>query len=128
MNTYRVRRLVPVYEDVALNEGDLLTMTEAARLLGMSVQGVRSAIENGRLDMVEDSGAPQSHGRCKVLRSQVEGLLAQAQPAQEVKVAEAATILGVSKSRVSQLVKAGQLELSQAGVAAYAEKRKGTNR
>ncbi len=67
---YQVRRIV--YEDRKFEYYDLLTQAQAADVLGILVEGVRSAIDSGKLTVVIDPTAHKQQGRRLVIRQEVE--------------------------------------------------------
>lgn len=68
--SYRVRMVT--FEEKEFDDKDLLSQTAAAALLGITVQGVESAVERGRLTLVEDQRSPGSQQRRRlVLRAEV---------------------------------------------------------
>ena len=69
LKAYRVR--VISYEEKDFNDKDLLSQSAAAALLSVTVQGVQSAVERGRLTLVEDPRASSHHQRRLVLRVEV---------------------------------------------------------
>ena len=72
---YQIARTV--YEDAPhLQPEDVLTLAEAAKLLGVSVQAVAQALDRGALTTVIDPDAPSRQGRRLVLRAEVEAMAA----------------------------------------------------
>jgi hypothetical protein len=71
---YQTTRLV--YEDRPdLETKDVMTIAEAARALGVTVQAVAQSLDRGAMTIVLDTQAPPRQGRRLVLRSEVEALL-----------------------------------------------------
>jgi hypothetical protein len=71
---YQTTRLV--YEDRPdLETKDVMTIAEAARALGVTVQAVAQSLDRGAMTIVIDTKAPPRQGRRLVLRSEVEALL-----------------------------------------------------
>ena len=71
----RVKRVLVETDLVAT---DVMSLTDAARLLEKTVQGVISDLDRGKLTTVlEESASRPGRGRRRVLRSEVEDLLAQ---------------------------------------------------
>jgi hypothetical protein len=71
---YQTTRLV--YEDRPdLETKDVMTIAEAARALGVTVQAVAQSLDRGAMTIVIDTQAPPRQGRRLVLRSEVEALL-----------------------------------------------------
>jgi hypothetical protein len=71
---YQTTRLV--YEDRPdLETKDVMTIAEAARALGVTVQAVAQSLDRGAMTIVLDTQAPARQGRRLVLRSEVEALL-----------------------------------------------------
>jgi len=65
-----------VYEDRPdLETKDVMTIAEAARALGVSVQAVAQSLDRGAMTIVIDTKAPPRQGRRLVLRSEIEVLL-----------------------------------------------------
>jgi hypothetical protein len=65
-----------IYEDRPdLETKDVMTIAEAARALGVSVQAVAQSLDRGAMTIVIDTKAPPRQGRRLVLRSEVESLL-----------------------------------------------------
>ena len=63
-----VRELIPV----KVNPETLVTLTEAAELLGISVQGVAGAVNSGAFKtVIIDSSVPVRRGRRRLLRIEV---------------------------------------------------------
>jgi hypothetical protein len=71
MGTYQIRRIT--YETVDMDKDDLMTLSEAARELGLSLQTVRTNAEAGRMTLVIDPDR-NYQARRLVLRSEVEAL------------------------------------------------------
>ncbi len=69
VQTYRVRMIL--YVNRELNEEDLISQAAAAKLLGTTVQGVQSAVERGRLTLIEDPRARRRQRRRLLLRAEV---------------------------------------------------------
>jgi hypothetical protein len=68
--TYRIKRVS--YEEIELDRADLMTLTEAAEILGLTLPGVISAMDRGRLSEIINDEAPNpQHGRRLVLRADV---------------------------------------------------------
>lgn len=65
---YKVRRVV--YEDVAVDPNELVTLAYAARILGMSKPGVINALERGMLTEIIDDERTY-HGRRLILKSEL---------------------------------------------------------
>jgi len=61
--------------DVNIDESDLLTMAEAAEMLGLTIPGVSVAVDRGRFTAIIDTEAPPRQGRRLLLRSEVEASL-----------------------------------------------------
>lgn len=71
MSRYLMRRVV--YEPVEVDEGDLVSVVDAARRLGITMPGVIAAINRDELAEVVDEEAPhRRQNRRFVLRSSVE--------------------------------------------------------
>ena len=70
----RLQKRVVFYEDVDLEAEDVVAISEAARLLGMTIQGVGAAINRGQLTEIVDPDAITQQGRRFVLRAEVEPL------------------------------------------------------
>lgn len=79
----RLQKRVVSYEDVDLKAEDVLTISEAARLLDMTIQGLGAAINRGQLTEIVDPDAITQQGRRFVLRSEVEPLAERRQRARE---------------------------------------------
>ncbi len=63
-----VRELIPVTVDVE----DLVTLAQAARMLGVSIQSVAGSVSRGMYDtIVIDTEAPPRKGRRLLLRGEV---------------------------------------------------------
>ena len=54
--------------------GNLITLSEAARLRGVSLQAISQAVTRGTLKAYHDPQAPRHQGRRLVLRSDVEAM------------------------------------------------------
>lgn len=65
-----------------LRRGDLITMTEAADLLGKSVFWVRNLLDIGRLRAVVDNETTTPHGTPKryLIRADVEAMIGEQEP------------------------------------------------
>jgi hypothetical protein len=82
--TYRIPRefwQTPLGEMVAvatarIRGDDLITITEAAALLGVGTQAISNRIANGDLLAIPDPAEPNPQRRNRVLRSEVEALRA----------------------------------------------------
>lgn len=114
MARYQVRTIS--YLDADFEEGALLSMSEAAQLLGLSMGGVQNLLDLGRVTCVIDQAAPSNQGRRLLIRSEVEQWQTTRRSRPEISATEAAQVLGLSKSRVTQLVKAGKLQLTKEGL------------
>lgn len=70
------QKRVVTYELVDLDPADLVGISAAAKTLGMSMAGVRSAINRGNLTEIIDPDALSHRGRRFVLRSEIMKLAA----------------------------------------------------
>lgn len=70
LKKYQVRKIV--YEERELEYHDLLTQAQAAAVLGVSIQGVQSVLDSGRLTLVIDPTAHRQQGKRLVLRRELE--------------------------------------------------------
>jgi len=115
---YLIRKTT--YEPIDLDSLDVMTLAEAAGYLGITISGVESLIRWGTLDELQDP-AHQQQRHTLVLRNQIHDLAESrlAEPKSELTPAKAAAMLGVTKGRISQLLRAGRLELTRASVEAY---------
>lgn len=68
----KIRRVI--YEDITLEPSELMTVSEAAKVLNMSMPGVISAIKRGVLSEVIDE-SKDYHGRRLVLAEDVARLM-----------------------------------------------------
>ena len=68
----QIRRVI--YEDVDLEPSDVMGIAEAAKALGMTIQGVGASINRGQLTEIIDPDAVTQQGRRFVLRAEVEPL------------------------------------------------------
>jgi len=85
MITLQVRRVT--YEDIEIDPGDVVSMREAAGILGMTTQGVGSAMNRERLTELVDPDASMAKQRRYLLREEVEALAARKQRAAEKRAA-----------------------------------------
>lgn len=70
MSRYRIKRVT--YEEIDLDREDLMTVSEAAKTLGITIQGVIAAIQRDRMSEVIDNEAAHSQQeRRLLLRSDV---------------------------------------------------------
>jgi hypothetical protein len=71
-----------VYEEAAgIGPGDVVSLQEAARMLGMKVWKVRQLVDQEELTMLIDADAPKGWAwRWLLLRSEVEALAATRRP------------------------------------------------
>lgn len=81
MITLQIRRVT--YEDVEIDPGDVVSMREAADILGMTTQGVGSAMNRERLTELVDPDASRAKERRYLLRKEVDELAARKQRAAE---------------------------------------------
>ena len=67
-----------VYEDaVGIGPGDVVTLKEAEKMLGMKMPAVSQLVDEGKLTMLIDADAPKGWAwRWLLLRSEVEALAA----------------------------------------------------
>ncbi len=70
--TYLIKETT--FRPTTMTEKDVMTISEAARVLGMTMPGVIRAIERGALTEVKDDSASY-HGRRLVLRGEIERLV-----------------------------------------------------
>ena len=73
MGRYQVEKRV--YEDVDLADSEVLTLQQAAKLLGRSVWAIADRVDRGALTAVINPEAPPRQGRRLLLRSEIEALL-----------------------------------------------------
>lgn len=71
MKTYNVRQIT--FEEIELDSSRLISFAEAARIMGITYQGVVSAVNRGVLTLVEDPSA-RYHGRRLVKLDEVMAL------------------------------------------------------
>lgn len=71
---FKIRRVV--YEVVEVEPRELMSIANASRVLGMTIDGVRSAIDRGKLTVFIDPEALEQRYRRFVLRSEVEEMAA----------------------------------------------------
>ena len=70
---YQIKRVT--YEDVDIPPDALMTIREAAEVLGMTMQGVDSALNRGELqEIINPQSQGKQQGRRLVLRAEVERL------------------------------------------------------
>jgi hypothetical protein len=71
-----------VYEDtVGIGPEDVVSLKEAAKILGMKSWSVSQLVDEGKLTMLVDADAPKGwHWRWLLLRSEVEALAATKRP------------------------------------------------
>jgi len=69
---YKIREVT--YQEIDIDRGQLMTMAEAGRMLGITLSGVISAIERGGLTEIVDDEA-RFHGRRLLLKSEVEKMV-----------------------------------------------------
>lgn len=74
MITLEIRRVT--YEEIELDPGDVVGMSEAAEMLGMTTQGVGSALAREQLTELVDPDASRAKERRYLLRAEVEDLAA----------------------------------------------------
>ena len=79
----KLQKRVVLYEDVEVEADDVLGISEAAGILGMTIQGLGAAINRGQLTEIVDPDAVAPQGRRFVLRSEVEPLAERRQRARE---------------------------------------------
>lgn len=72
---YKIEQALLVDTDVTAD--DLTTITEAARILGITPQTLAQAMDAGRWTVVIDTLAPSRQGRRLLLRSEVEARTAE---------------------------------------------------
>jgi excisionase family DNA binding protein len=106
-----------VYDEVELDPLDVMTVKEAADLLGVRMPTINGYIDHGTVTLVENPAVGQHQGRRLLLRNEVNQLARRGKT--EISHAEAAQLLGVGKSQVSRLVSAGKLTLTQEGIREY---------
>jgi hypothetical protein len=70
---YKIREIV--YNDIEIGEAELITVSEAARLLAMTEPGVIRAIERGKLTAIVDTEKVKYRGSTMLIKSQVEQLM-----------------------------------------------------
>ena len=71
MGSYLIRKII--YEPVDMDKDDLMTFSEAAKVLGLALNTVRTNAEAGRMTLVIDPDR-NYQARRLVLRSEVEDL------------------------------------------------------
>jgi len=82
---FEVRRIT--YEVEELDPGELMAISEAARVLGMTIPGVRSAMDRGQFTEVVDPDAVEQRFRRYLLRQEVEDLAARRERSAEKRAA-----------------------------------------
>lgn len=61
------------YSPISLDPGEVITIADAARLLGVSIPTVTIRVQKGLMTQIIDSGTPNPrNGRSLLLRSEVE--------------------------------------------------------
>jgi hypothetical protein len=76
----RLQKRVTTYEDVSIDANELVTIREAAEMLGMGLSGVRGAIDRRVFTEIIDLDAIERNRRYNaryLLRSEVEAAAAQ---------------------------------------------------
>ena len=127
MTEYQLREVTITYRPIELDSLDVMTIRDAADLLDVTISAVCGMIDRGDLAEVMNESAPKNQGRRLVLRREVSAWLLDRKPMGEITGKEAAALLGVGKSYISQVVKEGKLELTIEGVEKFKAAR-GTRR
>ncbi len=70
MAAYKLREIC--YTEIDLDPADLLSLSQAARVLGMTSPGVVRAVERGKLRAVVDTEKKIRGGSMRLLREDVE--------------------------------------------------------
>jgi hypothetical protein len=64
------KKKVVTYEPIEIDRNELVTKAEAARMTGMTLQGINSAVARGGFTEIVDEEAPY-HGRYLLLKEEV---------------------------------------------------------
>jgi hypothetical protein len=72
VTTYIKQEIWVEETEVELKPGEVMTIAEAARQLGVYTQAVSLALDRGDLTVLIDPDAPKRQGRRLVLRSEIE--------------------------------------------------------
>lgn len=85
MITLQIREVT--YRDVEIDPADVVSMREAADILGMTTQGVGSALSREQLTELVDPDASKAKERRYLLRKEVEALAARKKRAADKRAA-----------------------------------------